>query len=146
MHTKKRQLVRRNQRGSAILESAFVFLALMLMLVGIFDFGQFLFIHQALVERARSAVRWGAVTDPANTAAIQNMVLYNQPTTPGGQAAGYFNLAAGNVQVSELGAGTDNRRLLIRIVNYSYPTVSPFFSGSRTTPEIRVSYSLGIFN
>ena len=39
--------------GSVILETALIFLVFACLLLGAFDFGQFLFVHQALVERAR---------------------------------------------------------------------------------------------
>jgi len=65
-----------------MIETALIFIIFASLLLGIMDFGQFLFIHQALVERARYAARWGAVTNPSDSAAITNMVLYNQPSSP----------------------------------------------------------------
>ena len=47
--------------GSTILELALIFLVFLGLLIGTFDFGQFLFIHQALVERARYAARWSTL-------------------------------------------------------------------------------------
>ena len=38
---------RRSSRGSVLVETALIFLAFAGMLIGAFDFGQFLFIHQA---------------------------------------------------------------------------------------------------
>ncbi|HJT88419.1 MAG TPA: TadE family protein, partial [Bryobacteraceae bacterium] len=61
------------------MELALVFPLLASLLIGVADFGQYLFLQQALVERARFAARWGAVTDPSNTGAIINVVLYSQP-------------------------------------------------------------------
>src|SRR5665213_1371339 len=94
-----------NSGGNVIVETALVFLVFACLLLGAFDFGQFLFIHQALVERARYAASWGAISDPTNATAITNMVLYNSPT---GSGPGYFNLTAANVLVTNPGAGTDN--------------------------------------
>jgi Flp pilus assembly protein TadG len=54
------------------------------LVIGLMDVGQTLFFQQALLERARAAARWGAATDPANSAGIQNMVLYSQPAAPEG--------------------------------------------------------------
>ena len=50
----------RRSKGAVFVEAGFVFIIFAFMLMGAFDFGQFLFIHQALVERSRSAARWGA--------------------------------------------------------------------------------------
>lgn len=150
---KTQPLNRKRERGSVFVETAFIFTTLAFMLIGAFDFGQFLFIHQALVERARSAVRWGAVTDPTNTSAIQNMVLYNQSTTPGNSGngwgdtnatpAGYFGLTSSMVQVSDPGSGTDDYRVTILITNYPYTVLSPYIGGTYTGPNITVSYPIG---
>src|SRR5712692_10489456 len=97
-----------SRRGSALMETAIVFTVFALMLIGAFDFGQFLFIHQALTERARGAARWGVVNNPANVTAVQNMVLYNQPGAPPPGTPGYFGLTTDMVQVSNPGGGTDD--------------------------------------
>src|SRR6266567_4269597 len=109
---------RRTSKGSVIVETALIFLVFAGMLIGAFDFGPFLFIHQALVERARYAARWGAINNPADSTSITNMVLYNQSTTPPSGTASYFNLAAGatdaqgnktgNVFVTTPWSGTDD--------------------------------------
>ena len=54
---------RKGRQGSVIIESALIFVVFAGMLIGAMDFAQFLFIHQALVERARYAARWGAIQD-----------------------------------------------------------------------------------
>jgi hypothetical protein len=91
-------------RGGVLIETALIGLVFFFLLIGAFDFGQFLFIHQALVERARSSVRWGAVTLAANESTsldqIKNMILYNQSTNPGG-TSGYFGLTSAMVDVTK---------------------------------------------
>lgn len=173
----KRQVTRRGRRkGNAILESAFVFLTVSAMLIGTFDFGQFLFVHQALVERARSSARWGAVDMDHNTAEIENMVLYNTPDAPasdgggedpwsidpefnagggtngdGSSSAGYFGLRPEDVTVSILGTDvsgnpTDDYRVEVKISGYQYVTLSPYMSGTYTGPDIVVEVPLGLFD
>jgi Flp pilus assembly protein TadG len=138
-----RKLRRNKSGGSVIVETALIFLVFACLLLGAFDFGQFLFVHQALVERARYAARWGAISDPTNTVAITNMVLYNAPA---GSGTGYFNLTAANVFVTSPGVGTDNYVLNVRLAGYQYIRVSPYIAGSYTGPQIVVSVPLGIFN
>jgi Flp pilus assembly protein TadG len=135
----------KRQKGAAVVESAFIFLILFSMIIGIFDFGQFLFVHQALVERARGAARWGAIYSPSDSSAIRNKVLYNQATQPV-DATGYFGLTAGNVLVAESGVGTDHYRLTVQIVNFPYKVLSPVIGGSYTGPTIRVSVPMGLYN
>jgi hypothetical protein len=134
---------RKRQRGSVLVETGFIFTTFAFMLIGAFDFGQFLFIHQALVERTRSAARWGAVNDPTNLTSIQNMVLYNQPTVPGTSPSGYFGLTSGMVQVSNPGSGTNDYRLVVFITNYPYTVLSPYIGGTYMGPNITVSYPIG---
>jgi len=134
---------RRKSGGSVIVETALIFLVFACILLGAFDFGQFLFVHQALVERARYAARWGAITDPTDATSITNMVLYNSPT---GSGTGYFNLTVGNVLVTNPGVGTDNYVLNVQLSGYQYTRVSPYIAGTYTGPRINVSVPLGIYN
>jgi Flp pilus assembly protein TadG len=137
---------RRSSKGNVLVESALIFLMFFSMLIGVFDFGQFLFIHQSLVERVRSSARWGAINNPSDSAAITNMVLYNQAGTPPAGTAGYFSLNAGNVLVTTPGSGTDNYRLTLLISGYSYSIFSLNIAGSYVGPAITVSVPLGLFN
>jgi Flp pilus assembly protein TadG len=137
---------RQTSKGSALVETALIFLAFAGLLIGAFDFGQFLFIHQALVERARYAARWGAINDPTDSTSITNMVRYYQAATPPSGTASYFNLTASNVTVTNPGSGTDDYRLNVQISGYSYIVLSPYIAGSYTGPPITVSVPLGLYN
>ena len=137
---------RRASSGHVLIEAAFVFIVFFSMLIGTFDFGQFLFVHQALVERARYAMRWGALND-ATTSDITNMVLY-QSTTAG--TSGYFNLTSSNVTVTKT---TDSicvvsdptvhptlyKRMSVQIHDYSYIMLSPYSAGTYNGPNITVA-------
>ncbi len=135
-----------SRRGSAFVEMALIYLVFACLLIGAFDFGQFLFVHQALVERARYAVRWGAINDPTDTASIKNMVRYYQAADPPGGTPSYFNLTDSNVTVSSTGSGTDNYYLTIKISGYSFVSISPYMAGNLTGPPITVSVPLGLYN
>src|SRR5438552_4020898 len=111
---------RRKNQGNVIIESALIFIVFFGMLIGAFDFGQFLFVHQALVERVRSAARWGAINDPTDTASITNMVLYDQAGAPPQGTATYLHVTAANVAVTNPDSGTDKYRLNIQVSGYSY--------------------------
>ena len=136
---------RKHQKGSAMVESAFIFTVLAVMLLGIFDLGRILFVHQALTDRVRSAARWGAANGAGNTTAITNMVLYNATTQPNG-ATGFFGLTSNKVTVTQAGAGTADNRLTVSITGYTYKTVTPFFTRTLTGPKIQVTQALGLFN
>ena len=137
---------RARQRGSVIVETSLIFLVFMAMLIGGFDFAQFLFIHHALVERTRGAARWGAIQDPTDSLSITNMILYNQAATPPAGTPTYFNLSSANVTVTNSGAGTDDYRLNVQVSGYTYTVLSPYIAGSYTGPSIIVSVPLGLYD
>jgi Flp pilus assembly protein TadG len=124
-----------------LVETGLIFTTFAFMLIGTADFGQFLFIHQALVERARSAARYGLVNDPTDTTSIQNMVLYNQPASTSGST--YFGLTSSMVQVSNPGSGTADNRIVVFITGYPYTILSPYIGGTYTGPNITVVAPVG---
>jgi Flp pilus assembly protein TadG len=134
----------KQSKGAVFIETGLVFVIFAFLLMGAFDFGQFLFIHQALVDRARSAARWGALSDPTNTSAIQNMVLYNQTTAPVGATSGIFGLTPSMVQVATQDtSSSDNYRLTVLITNYPYEMISPIIGGIYNGPNILISFPIG---
>ena len=136
---------RQNQRGHVIIESAFIFVSFFAMVMGIFDFGQFLFLQQALLERGRYAARWGATNTPTDSASIKNMVLYNQSADPPSGTATYFNIPVSSVTVSTADSGTDNYRLTVNIAGYTYQLYSLWIFGSYTGPPVNIVQPLGRF-
>lgn len=132
-----------NKRGSGMLETALLSMIFSAMLIGTFDFGQFLFVHQALVERARSSARWGALKSGSDLTGTRNMVLYNQPTVPTISPNPYFGLEPSMVTVTLDDANTNDARLTLKIDNYPYKMISPYTAGTYTGPQILVSVPLG---
>ena len=99
LHSKPRS---RRQRGQALVESVLTLTAFLAIFLGMIEVGEILYIHQTLVERTRSAVRWGAVNvwdDTNSPTQITNMVLYGT-TTPADSSTPIFGLTANNVSVS----------------------------------------------
>ncbi len=132
------------RRGSTLVELALVASLFFVLLIGAADFGQFLFIQQAIVQRTQAAARWGAATDPTNSAAIRNMVLYAQSTPPpSGKAS--FGLAESMVTVSTADGGTDNYRLVVQVSGYSVQLLSPYLAGLHQGAPIIVSVPLGMY-
>jgi len=137
---------RKRSKGAMLLEMALIYLVFACLLIGAFDFGQFLFVHQALVERARYAARWGAINDPTDTASIKNMVRYFQATSPAAGTPSYFNLTDGNVTVANNGSGTDQNRLDLTISGYSFTVLSPYIGGNLPGIPVTISVPLGLYN
>lgn len=121
---------RGNQRGSSLVETSLVLIVFISMLLGIFDFGQVLFLHQSITEHIRDGLRYGVV-NTFDATAIQNVVRFGQAVPPDG-AAPYFGLTPAMVSVQRLDSGTNDDRIVITVSNYPYLFVSPFIAGART--------------
>jgi len=116
-----------------MLESALVMLIFLPVLIGIMDFGQFLYFHQTLSDRVRAAARYGAVhpcADPNNCVEAINVAIYNDPAGPANGATAILpNLNApgvtqdankGTVTATLSDAGTDDARIRVTVSNYPY--------------------------
>ena len=125
---------RRRRLGQAAIESAFVLLPFLALLIGAFDFGQVLIRHQMMVERVRGALRWAVVQPYDGTGAqIRNLILYNQTTSGAGPA--FLNLTSQNIQVDYVPPTTGNpndENLTVSIVNYPYEFFSPWIATAVT--------------
>jgi hypothetical protein len=142
----------RTSKGSTIVELALVFILFFALLIGIFYFVQFLFIHRALVERARCAARTGFANSYTDDQ-IMNLVVYGQSTV--GTSA-YFGLTKGTISNGSCTGGTvcaqdydintDNYRTEVRIYRFPYVMLSPYSSGSYTGPSIYVDVPRGLYD
>ena len=127
------------QHGQSMVESTFVLVVFFSLLFGVIDCGQVLVAHQALVERVRSAVRWGVVRPYDGTGdQVANLILYGRTDEPNMTTDGYLGLKRGNVQVSYRPAAPerpDDETLTVAIVNYEYHFLSPFFTRTLVNPR-----------
>lgn len=142
---KHHSIHRSNQRGNVIIETAFIFVVFTTMLIGMFDFGRILFIHQAITDRVRYAARWGAANGPSETDAIKNQVLYAQSNIPSGTPS-FLGLTSSMITVAQAGSGTNDNRLTVTVTGFPYKTVAPFWNRSWTGPTVSVTMALGVFN
>lgn len=121
----------RSRLGQSLLEGTLVLFAFFALLLGVADCGQVLFAHQSLVERARSAARWGSVHPWDGPEPIVNLVLYGQTQEPLKQTPGYLGMTASNVRVLYRPATPDrpdDETLSIVIVNFESHLFSPWLS------------------
>ena len=127
---------RRSERGQTLVEGALALLVFFTLLFGVIDCGLVLVRHQSLVERVRSAVRWGVVRPwDGSGEQIANLILYDQPTEPvsatNGAMGGYLGLTRENVQVRYQPASParpDDEMLSVSIVNFHYQFLSPWIT------------------
>jgi Flp pilus assembly protein TadG len=134
------QLARRNnrERGATLLESALLLLTFLTMVIGVLDFGQVLYLHQSLVERARSGARYGAI-NPTDSAGIQNMAVYNSSTVANGQTAMLAGLTTDMVNVQNPDNNTPNARVVVTISGYPMQFFTPGLATAFTGRSVMVA-------
>ena len=129
----------RSRRGQSLIEGTLVLMVFFALLFGVIDCGQVLVAHQTLVERVRSAVRWGVVHPWDGTGEqIANLILYDQPDEPRMTTEGFQGLTRANVQVRyrpSVPARPDDEMLSVAIVNYQYHFMSPWITGTFVNPR-----------
>ena len=116
---------RQSERGQTLIEGALALLVFFSLLFGVIDCGLVLVRHQSLVERVRSAVRWGVVRPwDGSGEQIANLILYDQPDEP---TRRYWRLSGADARerASALSAASparpDDEMLSVAIVNYPLP-------------------------
>ncbi len=125
----------KQERGQAFVEGALVMLIFLSFLIGTLDFGQFLFFHQSLVERARAAARYGAI-NPADAPGTVNMAVYNMPTPPTGTSPVLGGLTTSMIGVVSSDAGTPEARITVTITGFPFNFFSPTIAGSHTVNSV----------
>jgi Flp pilus assembly protein TadG len=146
VHMKSRQ----NQRGQAFVESGLIMLVFLPVLIGIMDFGQFLYLHLSLTERTRAAAHYGAITTYTDGSDIANVAIYNDPAGPANGATPLLpNLQTadstkdGYVTASLTSPGTDDARIRVTITNYPYNFLMMPTSLNRRTITDTEPYEIG---
>jgi hypothetical protein len=131
--------MRRSERGQTLVEGAFALIVFLSLLFAVIDCGMVLVSHQTLVERVRSAVRWGVVRPWDGTGEqVANLILYDQPTEPPATTTGYLGLTRENVKVRYQPASLghpDDEVLSVSIVNYRYHFLSPWITQTFVNPR-----------
>ena len=134
------------RRGQALVESGLILFVFLAFFIGTLDFGQFLYFHQSLTERARAAARYGAV-NPTDRTGIQNVAVYNDPA---GTANGakpllpYFTVdmvsvcLPGDTSCSDSSTGPD-WRVSVTISGYQMTTFNLWMPQSFTNKPITAS-------
>jgi len=142
------------RRGQAVIESSLILLIFIPVLIGILDFGQFLYFHQSLSERARAGARYAAV-HTFDATKIANYTLYNDDTgTTNGATAllpkvndpsGSATVGNATITATLSNAGTDDACVTVTIGGYPYNFFSPFLSKSTwyRTVTATVPYEIG---
>jgi hypothetical protein len=124
-----------------MVEATLVLLVFFTLLLGVIDCGQVLFAHESLVERVRSAVRWGVVhpwNETTGSDPIVNLILYNQTEAPRGNVPTFLGLQPANIVVRHLAPSSDrpdDETLNVTIVNFRSQFFSPWIGSAVVSPR-----------
>ena len=137
---------KRLQRGQAMVEAGLILFVFVTFLVGTLDFGQYLYFHQTLTERARAALRYGVV-NTGDRLAIQNVAVYNDPAgTANGATALVPSFTTDMVSVCLPGdagctdpAATSDSRVSVTISGYQMTTFNLVMPRNFTNRPITAS-------
>ena len=140
MKTQKSKQSIRSERGSNFVESALILLTFLMMLIGVIDFGQVLYFHQSLTERARAAARYGAI-HPTDTTGMQNVAVYNTATVSGTPVAVLPGMTTAMVNVQNLNANTAAAQVIVTISNYPIRFISPYIAQQFNNRPVIVAMS-----
>jgi Flp pilus assembly protein TadG len=130
----------RRERGHVLIESALLLMVVLGLIIGTCDFGQFLYLHQSLSERARAAARYGAVNSyswPGTE--IKNVAVYNNPNPSNNTAAMVNDLTPDMVSAELIGDGTGAARVRVTITGYRFNFFSPWIAKRATAKDIIAS-------
>lgn len=126
-----------------MVETSLVLVVFLMLLIGIADVGQMLFLHVSLVERVREGLRYGVIT--YDTTAIQNIVVYGTASPPDG-ATPSFNLTTSMVNVSRMDAKAPEDRIVITLSNYPIQWFSPYIATKTTGRPIVEAQAMELGN
>jgi TadE-like protein len=129
---------RSRRRGQSLIEATLVLVVFFTFLLGVVDCGQVIFAHQSLVERVRSAVRWGVLRPWQGQEPILNMVLYGRPEAPSEDAPGYLGMTPANVEVRyrpRTQERPDDEMLTVAVVNFRSQFYTPWIGRVLISPR-----------
>ena len=137
------------ERGGTLVETALVLMTLLCVIIFVMDMGRILLMQQFVTERARVTAR-AAVVNNWTATQVQNYLVYNTTTAPGGGATGYLGLLASQVTYTALGtAGASDYRLQVKVSGVPAIVWIPFMAGQYTLAPIVATtpaQSLGAIN
>jgi len=131
---------RRRQKGSTLVETGLVLTLFVVVMLGVVDFGHFLYLHQALAERVRVSARAGVIYH-YTAEQVKNRVVYGT-ANPAPGAPAYMGLSLSNVNAEILDQSTNDKRLVVTLSGRPFKMISPWLNRAATSMPIRVATPL----
>ena len=149
-----RRFSNKNERGTTMAEIALIAAVFFMIVFGIIEFGRLLYTHNALTDAARRGARYAALHRQVAENCVKNVVVYGESkvdpvacTVAGSPSPLIHGLGFGNVNVTYVGADTDNDpntpatnygsnlgTATVTITNYTFNLSIPFARRTLTMP------------
>jgi Flp pilus assembly protein TadG len=118
------------ERGTAIVELALVLPIMLLMAMGVLDFGRAIYVRNALANAARDGARFATI-DPRNTACIQSAAAANSSLA---------NLTAANVSITRPGTLLPGQPITVAVQS-TYQPLTPLIASTIGANSLTLSAS-----
>lgn len=128
---------RDTERGATLVEFAIGATVFLAVLFAVLEFGRALWLHNALTDAARRGARYAVVNSEANSAQIQNVVVYGNPAGTGTPLIN--NLSTTNVAVNHSTFGVGEGTVSVSITNYQFQFVVPLIGTTINMPAYKTS-------
>jgi len=129
---KRSPIQKGRQKGSVFIEFALSFLVLFSIFTGAFEFGYAFYAYNTLVNAVREGARYASLKpyDSASSTpstafntAVQNMVVYANPSPPSGSTPILHGLSTSNVNLTVLTNGSAPMQMTVSISSFSLDAV-----------------------
>jgi len=129
---KRRPIKKASQKGSVFIEFALSFLVLFSIFTGTFEFGYAFYAYNTLVNAVREGARYASLKpyDSASSTpstafntAVQNMVVYANPSPSNSATPILHGLSTSNVNLTVLTSGSAPMQMTVSISNFSLDAV-----------------------
>lgn len=131
------------ERGNTLVESAFVLLTFVAVLLGTADLARIMYVHNSVNERIRNAARKAAIYSYTPDQ-VKNLIAYGGLAAPEGadivSLPGYEGILPSNISVEYFDAGTNDRRVRVVVTGMRIVTVSPWLR--RVSSNIPISLTV----
>lgn len=142
--TRSSQVARHGQRGAAIVEFAFVALIFMTILIGIMDFGRWLFTLNAAAEATRFGARLAVVCSKSDQDKIKERMRFFIGSVALGQISINYQPNACN---PDLTAATNIcESVTVQLEGAKFRTFIPFLAGSYDIPPFTTTLTRELMN
>ena len=140
LHKLFNPLRRNSQKGQTLVEFALAVMLFLTILFGIIEFGRALWTWNTIVQATRAGARFAVTSDPTNTTAIKNWVVYHNSAGTGDPVLNGLTTTNVNVTFQKndpsvtIATPYNADVVQVGISGYNFDFIVPLFGASMTMP------------